>query len=330
MLRMLAVALVALVSLASLPSAARAQDWPTKPVRLVVPFPPGGGADIVTRAIGARLQARLNQPFVIENAPGAGGLIGTQKVARSAPDGYTFVIGITNTFGINATFYSQLPYDPIRDFQHVALLAVGPHVLVINPETPAGTLGEYVDYVKKNPGKLSYASYGNGSTSHLISEMLKKQTGMDLTHVPYKGMPPALADVMGKAVSMLVSSTAPAVPLIQGKKLRALAIMGDRRLDSLPDVPTMAELGYAGDLAFKGATLTLWYGMHAPAGTPMAIAEKFNSELRAVVADREVAEVFAKAGLYASPMSIDQFNGFVKSEIDGWGRLVTASGAKAE
>jgi len=307
---------------------AAAQDsaWPTKPVTMVVPFPPGGGTDIIARAIAIRLQERLGKTVIIDNKPGAGGILGTQHVARAAPDGHTVVLGITNTFAINPTFYrgKQLNYDPLKDFQPVAFLADSPHVLVIHPETPATTLQEYLAYVKDNKGKLSYASYGNGSTSHLITEMLKKQAGLDLVHVPYKGIPPALTDVMGNLVSMLVSSSAPAVPLIQSKRLRGLAVYGDRRIDSIPDVPTIGELGY------QEAALTIWYGLFAPAGTPKAIIDKLNAEVNAAIATKDVAEVYAKAGIYPKPMSADEFAGFVEAETARWGKLVTLSGAQAE
>jgi tripartite-type tricarboxylate transporter receptor subunit TctC len=290
----------------------------------VIPFPAGGGADIIARALAAKLGERLKQPFVIENLPGAGGILGTQKVAAAAPDGYTYVMGITNTFAINRTFYKQISYDPIANFQPVAMLAVSPHILVINPDTPAKNVQEFVEYVKKNKGKLSYASYGNGSTTHLISEMFNEQNGTDLVHIPYKGMPPALTDVMGNRIAMLASSAAPAIPLVQGKKLRAIGIYGDRRISALPDVPTMPELGY------KDSALTLWYGFFAPAGTPRAIVERMNAELKAIMADKEMEETYTKAGIYAQPMTVDEFTAFVRAEGDRWGRLVTLSGARAD
>jgi tripartite-type tricarboxylate transporter receptor subunit TctC len=309
-----------------MPAFAQGTAWPAKPVQLVIPFPPAGGTDIIGRAVAARLQDRLGKPFVIDNKPGAGGILGTQQVARSAPDGYSYVIGITNTFAINPTFYrgKQLNYDPVKDFEPVAFLAESPHILVIHPDTPATTLQEYIAFAKTQKGKLSYASYGNGSTSHLITEMLKEQAGLDLVHVPYKGIPPALADVMGQRVSMLVSSPAPAVPLIQSKKLRALAIYGDRRIDSIPEVPTIGELGY------KDAALTIWYALFAPAGTPRAIVERMNAEVNAVLAQKDVIEIFARAGIYPKIMSAGEFGGFVRSETSRWGKLVLLSGAQAE
>ena len=318
-------AAAALLILAAASSMALAQErWPARAITLVIPFPPGGGTDIIARTVAVRLQEKLGRPVVIDNRPGAGGLIGTQQVAKAAPDGYTYVIGITNTFAINPAFYKSLPYDPVRDFQPVSMLAIGPHVLVIHPDTPARTIREYIEYGKAQKGKLSYASYGNGSTAHLITEMLKEQNGLDFVHVPYKGIPPALADLMAGRVTLLVSSTAPAVPLIQAGRLRALAIYGDKRLESLPDVPTMAELG------FKDTNLQIWYGLFAPAGTPPPVVERMNSELRAILGSREVQDIFVKAGIFAAPTTVDDYTAFVRAETERWGRLVRISGAQAE
>ena len=301
-----------------------AQAWPSRPVQLVIPFPPGGGTDIIGRAIANKLQERIGRPVVVDNKPGAGGMIGTLQVAKAAPDGHAVVIGITNTFAINPTFFKSMSYDPVKDFEPITLLAVGPHILVIHPDTPAKTFQEYVDYVKRNRGKLSYASYGNGSTSHLITEMLKQVHGLDLVHVPYKGIPPALADVMGNRVSMLVSSSAPAIPLVTGGRLRALAIHGDKRIDALPDVPTMAELGY------KDAGLQIWYGLFAPAGTPRSVVERLNTEVRAAMATKEVQEQFAKGGVFPAGMGVDEFSAFVRAETERWGKLVDLAGMRGE
>ena len=300
--------------------------YPSRPVRLVVTLAAGGPTDIIGRLLGQKLSEALGQQFVVDNRPGGGGNIGTEIVAKAPPDGHTFVIGITSTFAINPSFYrgKQLNYDPVKDFEPVAFLAESPHILVINPETPAATLQEYIAYVKANKDKLSYASYGNGSTSHLITEMLKEQARIDLVHVPYKGIPPALVDVMGNRVSMLVSSPAPAIPLIQSKKLRALAVYGDKRIDSIPDIPTVGELGY------KDSALTIWYALFAPAGTPKPIVEKMNAEVNAVLAQKDVVEIFAKAGIYPKIMSVGEFSSFVKSETARWGKLVLLSGAQAE
>ena len=324
-MKRLALALFAVVAAAASPAFAQpAQAWPSRPLQLVIPFPPGGGTDIIGRSLAYRMQERLGKPIVIENKAGAGGMIGTQQVAKAPPDGHTLVIGITNTFAINSTFYKAMAYDPVKDFQPVSLLAVGPHILVIHPDTPARTYAEYVEYARKNKGRLSYASYGNGSTSHLITEMLKQLHGLDLVHVPYKGIPPALADVMGNRVSMLVSSSAPAIPLVLGGKLRALAIHGDKRIDSLPEVPTMAELGY------KDAGLQIWYGLFAPAGTPAAIVSRLNAEVRTALGARDVQEQFAKGGVYPAGMGVDEFAAFAREETVRWGKLVELAGMKGE
>ena len=301
-----------------------AQTWPNRPVQLVIPFPPGGGTDIIGRAIAIKLQEQIGRPVLVDNKPGAGGIVGTQQAARAAADGHTLVIGITNTFAINPTFYKSMNYDPVKDFQPISLLAIGPHVLVVHPSAPARNFREYVDYVKANRGKLSYASYGNGSTSHLITELMKQTLGLDLVHVPYKGIPPALADVMGDRVSMLVSSSAPAIPLILAGRLRALAVHGDKRIESLPEVPTMAELGY------KDANLQIWYGLFAPAGTSRPVAERLNSEVRTAMAATAVQEQFAKGGVYPAGMGLDEFAAFVGAETQRWGKLVELAGMKGE
>ena len=301
-----------------------AQAWPNKSVQVVTPFPPGGGADIIMRTLAVKLQDRLGRPFIVDNRPGAGGLIGTQFGAKAAPDGYTLTLGITATHSINQTFYKSLPYDPLKDFQPIALLAEGPHVMVINADTPARNFKEYIEYVRTQKGKLSYASYGNGSTSQLITEMLNSQHGMDLVHVPYKGMAAALTDVMANRVSMLLSTSAPAVPLVQAGKLRAVAIFGNRRMDSLPDVPTIGELGY------QDSALQIWYGLFAPAGTPRAIVERLNAELKGIFVLKDVRDVYEKAGLVANPMSVDEFTGYVNSEAVRWGKLVRLSKVQAD
>lgn len=313
-----------LCALSATPLGHAQQAWPTKPVLLVTPFPPGGGGDIIMRMLAKKLQERLDQPFIVDNRHGAGGLIGTQFAGRSAPDGYTFVLGITSTFSINQAFYKSLSYDPIKDFQPVGLLAEGPHVMVINGNSPAKNFKEYIEYVKSKKGQLNYASYGNGSTSQLIAEMLNSQHGMDLVHVPYKGMAAALMDVMADRVSMLLSTSAPAVPLVKSGKLRAIAIFGDKRMESLPDVPTIGELGY------KDSALKIWYGLLAPIGTPRPIVEKMNAELKVVTQSSEMMDVFDKAGLLPGSMGVDQFTAYVGSEGQRWGKLVRLSGIQAD
>jgi tripartite-type tricarboxylate transporter receptor subunit TctC len=305
-------------------SAASAQTWPTRPIQVIVPWPAGGGTDLIARAVMTRVQPRLGQPIVIENRPGASGIIGTKAAATAAADGYTFVVGVTNTHGINPSFFKKLPYDAMSDFQPVTLLAIGPHVLLVNAALPVKSVQELVELVRSEPGKHNFASYGNGSTAHLAGQSLKDATGVNIVHVPYKGIPPALTDLLGGQVTMLFSTTAAAMPHIKAGKLRALAVTDSRRLDALPDVPTMAELG------FKDAVLTHWYGLLAPAGTPRAMVDRMAKEVAAVLALPELQETFAQYGVVPAPMSPETYAAFIREEIVRWGTLVRASGATGD
>ncbi len=304
--------------------AASAQTWPAKPIQVIVPWPTGGGTDLIARAVMTRVQPRLGQPIVIDNRPGASGIIGTKAAAMAAADGYTFVIGVTNTHGINPTFFKKLPYDAASDFQPVTLLAVGPHVLLVNSALQAKSVQELVELARAEPGKHNFASYGNGSTAHLAGQSLKDATGIDIVHVPYKGIPPALTDLLGGQVTLLFSTTAAAMPHIKSGKLRALAVTDSRRLDVLPDVPTMAELG------FKDAVLTHWYGLLAPAGTPRPVVDRMAKEVGAVLALPELRETFAQYGVVPAPMTPEQYATFIREEITRWGTLVRASGASGD
>jgi tripartite-type tricarboxylate transporter receptor subunit TctC len=303
---------------------ARADSWPSKPVTLVVPWPAGGGTDVIARTVANKLQERLGQPFVIDNRPGASGIIGTEAVARAPADGYTFVLGVTNTHAINATFFKQLRYDPKRDFEPVALLATGPHVLLVNSATPAKNLAEYVAYASQSKAPLGYASYGNGSTAHLIAELFRARNKLDMVHVPYKGIPPAITDLLGNQVSMLVSTTGAALPQIRAGKLRAIAVIDTQRMPQLPDVPTMLEQGY------RNADYTHWYGIFAPAKTPSAIVGRMASEIQAVLGMPQVEKAFAEAGVNANFKNPEVFRQFVSAEIDRWGKLVELSGVRGD
>jgi tripartite-type tricarboxylate transporter receptor subunit TctC len=310
----------ACVALLHLVPAVAQPAWPHKPVQLIVPWPAGGGTDIIARTVTQRLQARIGQPIVVDNRAGASGIIGTQAAANAVPDGYTLVLGVTNTHAINGTYFRKLPYDILKDFQPVSMLAVGPHVLVINPALPARSFGGLVALLKSQPGKHAFASYGNGSTAHLLGEQLKRADDLDITHVPYRGIPPALQDVMGGQVSMIFSTTAAALPLIRSGKLRALAVTAEHRLEGLPDVPTMIELKR------PEATLNHWYGLLVPAGVPRPIVDRLAAETRAVLQGSDVKEVFEKAGVTPWPLNPDQFSAFMKEEIGRWGALVKAAG----
>jgi len=298
--------------------------WPTRPVTLVVPWPAGGGTDVIARTVATKLQERLGQPFVIENRPGASGIIGTELVARAPGDGYALVLGVTNTHAINATFFKQLRYDTKRDFEPVALLATGPHVVLVNSATPATNLAEYVAYVRQSKVPMSYASYGNGSTAHLIGELFRAHNKLDMVHVPYKGIPPAITDLLGNQVSMLVSTTGAALPQIKSGKLRALAVIDTQRMPQLPGVPTMSEQGYS------DADYTHWYGIFAPAKTPATIVNGLAAEVQAVLALPQVQKAFVDAGVNANYKGPEAFRQFVDAEIERWGKLVVLSGVRGD
>lgn len=317
--------LAAAACASSIMTTAHASDpWPSRRITLVVPWPAGGGTDSIARVVAAKLQERLGQPFVIVNRPGASGIIGTEAVARAPADGYTFVLGVTNSHAINATFFRKLSYDPVRDFAPVALLATAPHVVLVNSDTPVKSLAQFVQYAKNSHPSLSYASYGLGSTSYLISEFFRKQNKLELLHIPYKGIPPAIAALMGKQVSMLISTTGAALPQIESGRLRALAVTTAHRLPQLPDVPTMSELGY------KNAVYTNWYGIFAPANTEHAIVEKLAEQIKEVLKLPDVKKAFFSQGVDASYMGPNAFGKFVRSEKESWGKLVLLSGAKGD
>ncbi len=305
-------------------TSSHAESWPVKPVTLVVPWPAGGGTDVIARTVATKLQERLGHSFVIENRPGASGIIGTEFVARAPADGYTFVLGVTNTHAINATFFKQLRYDPKRDFEPVALLATGPHVVLVNSATPVKDLAEFVAYGRKSKTPLSYASYGNGSTAHLIAALFRERNKLDMVHVPYKGIPPAITDLMGNQVSMLVSTTGAALPQIKAGKLRAIAVIDTQRLPQLPDVPTMSEQGY------PDADYTHWYGIFAPAKTPSVIVNRLASEIQSVLASPQVQKAFTEAGVTANFKNPEAFRQFVGTEIERWGKLVELSGVRGD
>jgi tripartite-type tricarboxylate transporter receptor subunit TctC len=322
---MAATALVLAMGLGVPPAAAAPADaYPSKPVHLVVPFTPGGSTDILARAIGQKLTEAWGQPVVIENKPGAGGNVGVDLVAKSAPDGYTIVMGHIGTFAANPALYKQLPYDPIRDFAPITLVAMVPNVLVVGPSVRAGTLGELIAYAKANPGNLDYGSGGNGSAAHLATEYFKLRSGVDLQHVPYKGTGPAIADLLGGQIGLMITGALPLLPHIRSGKLRALAVASPKRLAVLPDVPTIAESGYPGFAAVQ------WYGLFAPAATPKDIVAKIHRDAVAALKDPAVAERLASEGAEPVGDTPEHFGAFVRSEIELWGKVIRDSGAKVD
>jgi len=319
-----AAALALVVAIGTAHAAGPADTFPSRPVRLVVPFTPGGSTDILARAIGQKVAEAWGQPVVIENKPGAGGNVGVELVAKSAPDGYTIVMGHIGTFAANPALYKALPYDPIRDFAPITLVAMVPNVLVVGPAVESRTLADLIALAKANPGKLDYGSGGNGSAAHLATEYFKLRTGVSLQHVPYKGTGPAIADLLGGQIGLMITGALPLMQHIKSGKLRALAVASPTRLSILPDVPTVAESGYPGFAAVQ------WYGLFAPAATPKDVVAKIHRDAVRALKDPAVAERLASEGAEPVGDTPEHFGAFVRSEIALWGKVIRESGAKVE
>ena len=309
--------------LVTLVSVAAAQGYPTRPVRLIIPFPPGGSNDIVGRMIAAQLGERLGQQVVVDNRGGAGGTIGTELAAKSQADGYTLLL-ISTAYAFNTSIYKKLPYDPVKSFVPVALLGSGPGVLVVNPALPVNSVAGLIAFAKERPGKLNNASAGVGSFQHLASELFRIQAGIEWLHVPYKGGGPAMMDLMGGQADASVGSLIQMLPHIRSGKLKALGTTGAKRSPVLPDVPTVAEAGVPGYEA------TNWWGFLAPAGTPPAIVERLHHEVAAVQASAETKRRFDTEGAEALQMSPAEFGAFIAAETAKWARVVKEAGISAE
>jgi tripartite-type tricarboxylate transporter receptor subunit TctC len=307
-----------------LTAAAFAQSYPTKPVRLIVPFAAGGGNDNIARLVGKRLSDSLGQQLVIDNRPGAGGVLGAELAAKAAPDGYTLFLGGVASHAINPNLNASLPYDPIRDFAPVALLAQAPLVLVVHPSVPADSFKAFVALARARPGQLNYASNGNGSSSHLAAVMFGAMAGVDMTHVPYKGLSPALADLLSGRVQLMFSSVVAILPHIKAEKLRGLAVTGGKRLPSMPDLPTIAESGLAGYEASS------WYGVLAPAGTPLEIIVKLNAELVKALAQPEVRASLLAEGAEPVGGTPEQFAAYIRHEKERLGKLIRETKIRLE
>jgi tripartite-type tricarboxylate transporter receptor subunit TctC len=307
-------------SLLAVAPAAGAQDWPTRPIRMVVPYPPGGPTDIVARVVGQKLSERLGQTVVVDNRPGAGGNIGADAVAKAAPDGYTMLVA-TTAHAINMTLFSKPGYNTRTDFAPVSMLTSGPLVLVTAPSTPAGSVAELVAMARANPGKVTFASSGNGQSTHLAAELFDSMAGVRMTHVPYKGSAPALTDVMAGQATVMFDTMLSAMPFVRDGKLRALAITGATRSPAAPDVPTMAQAG------LPGYEATAWNALLVPAGTPAAVQSRLSEALKAVLNQDDVRARFASQGFAATWTSPAATGQFIAREIDKWGKVVKASGA---
>ena len=319
----LLIAALALALAGTAPLRADAQSWPDKPVHIIVAFTPGSATDVIARSVSNELSARLGQPVIIENRPGAGGTIAAAQVAKSAPDGYTLLVN-SSGHTVNPWIYTTLSYDTANDLKGVTILARQPNVLVVSPERGWKTVGDLVNQVKAQPGKMAFASAGVGSATHMNGEKFKVAAGIDILHVPYKGTPEALNDVMGGRVDYFFSPVVSALSLVRDKRLMALAVGSPQRASVLPDVPTTEEAGY------KGSAYNYWAGLLAPAGTPPAVIERLNKELVAVLALPEVKERLAKIGGDPASTSPAEFDALVVRELKENGELVKAAGIKAQ
>jgi len=312
-----------LSTLAAVAPAVAADAYPSRPIRFIVPFPPGGGNDIVGRIVATRLAEQLNQLVVIDNRGGAGGIIGTQITAGAPPDGYTMLIN-NISLAVNQTLYKRLPYDVRKDLAPVSLLGRQPNVVVVPPSLPVKTVRELVDLSRAKPGAVQYGSGGVGTASHLATEMFKLMTGAQMTHVPYKGLGPALTDLMGARIQVIISTLASALPQTNAGKLRPLAVTTAQRSSFYPNVPTLGEAGV------KDYEFSTWYGLLVPPATPKAIIERLNRETRAVMDSASVKEQFSRQGLETATSTPDAFGSYLRSEVTKWGKVIQASGATAE
>jgi len=302
---------------------ALAQAWPSKPIRLVVPFPPGGPTDILGRAVGAKLGELLGQSVIIDNRGGAGGGIGADNVAKSPPDGYSLLLGTTGTHTINPNLYSKLPYDPIRDFAPVSLVVKYLNILVVNPSVPAKSVAELIAMARQKPGQVTFGSAGNGSSNHLTGEMLATMTGVKMQHVPYKGSGPALNDVIAGQINFMFDQYSTVGPNIKAGKLRAIGIATKQRHPLLPDVPTIGE-------SIPGFEVSPWYGLFAPAGTPKEIIARLNTELTKVMKSQEINDRMTTLGWDPVTNSPEEFTAQIKSELAIWADVVKKSGARID
>lgn len=301
-----------------------AQPYPNKPVRLVIPYPPGGGTDTIMRPFVQYLSERLGQQVIIDNRGGAGGSMGMEAAARSAPDGYTIVAGLTAQLAVNPALYRKLPYDPIKDFAPITLFADGPYLLVVHPSLPVKSVQEFIELVQKRPNEITYASSGNGSGGHLAAELLKGMTGMKILHVPYKGGGPALTGLLTGEVQALFAPYASAQGHIKAGRIRALGVSTARRPKAIPDLPTIAEAGV------PGYDSGVWYSLLAPAGTPRAIIDRLNRETIAVLNKPEYAKLLVEQAIDPIGGTPEELAQYIKSEIDKWAKVVKESGIRIE
>jgi tripartite-type tricarboxylate transporter receptor subunit TctC len=306
----------AAMAFSAISAAAAAQSFPTRPVKLIVPFPPGGGTDILARPIAQKLSAKWGQPVIIDNRGGAGGNIGTKAAADAEPDGYTIILGVLGTHAVNQSLYANAGFDSTRDFAAITMVANTPNIVVVHPSVPVKSVKELIDYAKANPGKLNYATPGNGTPSHLATEMFKSQAGVNLTHVPYKGSGPALADMLGGQTQVWIANAPVVLPHIKAGKLRALATTSAKRPAIAADLPTLNEAG------LRGYEADTWYGLFAPAKTPKPILDKIHADVVAVLRSAEIRERFAAQGAEVVANSSEEFTKKLHEDVAKWKRVI--------
>jgi tripartite-type tricarboxylate transporter receptor subunit TctC len=316
-------ALIALLC-AGLATHAHAQGYPSKTVRIIAPFAAGSTIDILGRLIAPKLFEALGQPVIVEDRPGAGGMIGLDFVAKSPPDGHTLVIGALGPLAMNPALYAKTPFDPVKDFSAVSLLATGPVVIVVHPSIPAGTVKDLVELAKKRPGQLNFGSPGVGSSPHLTGELFKLITKTDIVHVPYKGNAEAITDLIGGQLSVVFTGVPPVIPLAKAGKVRVLATTGKQRLANLPDVPTIREAG------IEGADVLIWYGVVAPAATPKDVVARLNREIVKIMALPDVREKFAQQGVDPASSTPEEFAQLIRDEVARWSKVIRGAGIKLE
>lgn len=305
-------------------SVAVAQSYPTKPVRMIVHYPAGGPTDLVARVVAQKLSESLGYQYVVDNRPSAGGIIGVELVARAAPDGYTLLIGTGGSMAIMPAIGKPLPYDVNRDFAPVGLVVINPQILVFHPNLPANTIKELVAYAKANPGKVNYASVGPGSPNHLGTELLKSMTGINLTHIPYKGTAPAMTDLLAGQVSLLFNSMPTIIPYVKSGRLKGIAVGSAKRSAAMPDLPTVAESGVPG---FDYVT---WYAVYAPAATPRTIVDKLNGEIAKMLADKELAQRLIVQGAEPSPGTPADLGRYTREEQERWRKVIKSANLKLD
>jgi tripartite-type tricarboxylate transporter receptor subunit TctC len=309
--------------IACVSASAFAQSYPNRPIHIIAPFPAGGGYDFLSRLIAPEMTKTFGQPVIVENKAGANGNIGTDAVAKSAPDGYTLLMGGNSPLALNVGLYPKLPYDPVKDFAPISRVATQPNLLAAHPKVPVKSVAELVQYAKANPGKLSYASNGNGSPQHLAAELLKQMAGVDILHVPYKGAAPTAAALLAGEVSIAFNVILLPLPQVQAGRLTGLAVASSKRSPMAPDIPTMTELGYPIDI-------DTWYGLVAPAGTPADVIARLNAETARILNMREMKERTASQGIELGPSTPQELAAFLKADIAKWSKAIRETGIKMD